>query len=96
MFPRFLIPIALLCGCASPSPQFFGASGQAITVENRSFTVFRKDTQVQVVRHGYAGPAARDDIPAQMLRAVAQATGCTPIETSFQGDGGVRQGRIRC
>lgn len=96
MFPRSLTALAVLCACASPSPQFFGATRSDVTVDGRSFTVFREDTRVQVIRHGYARAAARADIPAQMLRAVAQATGCAPIETSFQGDSGERRGRIRC
>lgn len=96
MFPRSLTALAVLCACASPSPQFFGATRSDVTVDGRSFTVFREDTRVQVIRHGNARAAARADIPAQMLRAVAQATGCTPIETSFQGDSGERRGRIRC
>jgi hypothetical protein len=96
MFPRLLPALALLCACASPSPQFFNASRQDVVIDGRSFTVFRKDNRVQVIRHGYARSAERPDIPAQMLRAAAQATGCTPIETSFQGDSGERRGRIRC
>lgn len=96
MLPRLLPALALLCACASPSPQFFGASRSDVTIDGRSFTVFREDTRVQVIRHGYARAAARPDIPEQMLRAVAQATGCTPIESSFQGDSGERRGRIRC
>lgn len=96
MLLRLLPALALLCACASPSPQFFGATRSDVTIDGRSFTVFREDTRVQVIRHGYARASARPDIPAQMLRAVAQATGCTPIETSFQGDSGERRGRIRC
>lgn len=96
MFPRLLPALALLCACASPSPQFLNASRQDVVIDGRRFTVFRKDTRVQVIRHGYARSDERPDIPAQMLRAAAQATGCTPIETSFQGDSGERRGRIRC
>lgn len=96
MFPRFLLPVLALCACNSPSPQFFGATRAEVTIDSRNFTVIRKDSQVQVIRHGYAGPAARRDIPAQMLLAVAEATGCTPIDSSFQGDSGERRGRIKC
>jgi hypothetical protein len=88
--------LALLAACASPSPQFFGAARQDITIDGRRFTVLRADSRVQVIRHGHADRNARADIPDQMLRAVAQATGCTPIATSFQGDSGERRGRIRC
>ena len=65
-------------------------------IDGRSFTVLLKDTRAQVIRHGYARASDRPGIPAQMLRAVALATGCTPIETSFQGDSGERRGRVRC
>lgn len=92
--PTFIF--LLLCGCASPSPEFFGATKTEVTVEGRAFTVFRNDRRVQVIRHGYAGTAARREIPAQMMLAVAQATGCRPISESFVGDSGERRGRISC
>ena len=67
-----------------------------VVVEGRSYTVFRDGHRVQVIRLGYATPAQRQDIPAQMLRAVALATGCSPVSASFQGDSGERRGRITC
>ena len=91
-----LLLALLVSGCDSPSPEFFGTTKTAVTVDGRAFTVFRRDTRVQVIRHGYAGPAARRDIPEQMLRAVAEATGCRPLDDSFVGDSGERRGRIRC
>ena len=93
---RFAPLLALLAACASPSPQFFGAARQEVTVEGRRFTVLQDGSRAQVIRHGYAAPSARAGIPAQMLRAVAIATGCTPVTESFQGDSGERRGRIRC
>jgi hypothetical protein len=51
---------------------------------------------VQVIRHGYAGRSARQDIADQMMRAVGQATGCTPLTSSFQGDSGEMRGRVKC
>lgn len=95
--PARLLPlIALLAACASPSPPFFGAARHEVTVDGRRFTVFHDASRAQVIRHGYAPAAARAEIPAQMLRAVARATGCTPVTDSFQGDSGERRGRIRC
>ena len=93
---RFAPLLALLAACASPSPQFFGAARQEVTVEGRRFTVLQDGSRAQVIRHGYAAPSARAGIPAQMLRAVTIATGCTPVTESFQGDSGERRGRIRC
>jgi hypothetical protein len=96
--PLLALPalLALLVGCASPSPAFFGAARNEVTVDGRRFTVFHEGSRAQVIRHGYAPAAARAEIPAQMLRAVALATGCTPVTESFQGDSGERRGRIRC
>lgn len=93
---RTLLVALLLSACASPSPEFFGASKTAVTIDGRAFTVFRRDNRVQVIRHGYAAPAAQRGIPEQMLRAVAEATGCRPLGDSFIGDSGERRGRISC
>ncbi|NBE06267.1 hypothetical protein [Paragemmobacter ruber] len=93
---RILPLLALLAACASPSPPFFGAARHEVTVDGRRFTVFHEASRAQVIRHGYASASARADIPALMLRAVALATGCTPVAESFQGDSGERRGRIRC
>ncbi|MEN9409283.1 MAG: hypothetical protein RL216_1257 [Pseudomonadota bacterium] len=88
--------LLLLAACASPSPQFFDAQRSDVVVQGRSYIVFRDANRVQVIRLGYATPTQRRDIPAQMLRAVTLATGCTPIAASFQGDSGERRGRITC
>lgn len=92
-----LAALILLAACgASPAPAFFGATRHDVQIDGRAFTVFRKENRVEVIRLGYARPAERAAIPEQMLRAVAKATGCTPVEASFQGDSGERRGRIRC
>lgn len=92
----YITLLALTACAASPSPTFFGATAQSTTVAGRSFTIYREENRVQVIRHGWADAKARDDIPEQMLIAVAQATGCTPIADSFIGDSGERRGRIKC
>lgn len=93
---RALLVVLLLSACASPSPEFFGATKTAVTIDGRDFTVFRRDNRVQVIRHGYATPAEQRGIPELMLRAVAEATGCRPLGDSFIGDSGERRGRISC
>jgi len=93
---RPFFPLLLLAACASPSPPFFDAQRSDVVIDGRSYTVFREGNRAQVIRLGYATPAQRKDIPAQMLRAVALATGCTPVASSFQGDSGERRGRITC
>ena len=93
---RALAALLALTACASPSPQFMDATRSDVVVEGRSFAVFRDGNRAQVIRLGYASPQERPAIPDQMLRAVALATGCTPVASSFQGDSGERRGRITC
>lgn len=95
--PRALLVLLALAACgASPSPQFFNSSRNDVVIDGRTYAVFHRANRAQVIRLGYAGPADRALIPGQMLRAVAMATGCTPITASFTGDSGERRGRIRC
>lgn len=96
ILPPCLAALAVLVTCASPAPEFFGAARSDITLDGRAFTVFRDGNRVQVIRHGYAGMAERREIPARMLRAVEQATGCRALPESFVGDSGERRGRIAC
>lgn len=93
---RRIAPLLILAACASPSPRFMDATRTDVVVEGRSYSVFREGSRAQVIRLGYAGPAERQAIPDQMLRAVALATGCAPVATSFTGDSGERTGRITC
>lgn len=93
---RLLAFLLLLAACASPSPRFMNATRNDVVIEGRSYSVFRDGNRAQVIRLGYASLAERQDIPDQMLRAVALATGCTPVAASFTGDSGERSGRITC
>lgn len=95
--PRVLLALLALAACgASPSPQFFNATRNDVVIDGRTYAVFHRANRAQVIRLGYAGPAERPEIPDQMLRAVALATGCTPVASSFTGDSGERRGRITC
>jgi hypothetical protein len=91
-----ILPLLLAACAASPAPTHFTSTVQSTTVAGRTFTVLRDENRVQVIRHGWASPRERQAIPDQMLLAVAQTTGCTPIAQSFQGNSGERRGRITC
>lgn len=93
---RPLAALLLLAACASPAPAFMAATRTDVVVDGRSFAVFREGNRAQVIRLGHATPQQRPAIPGQMLRAVALATGCTPLAASFDGDSGERSGRITC
>lgn len=91
-----VVLLLLLAACASPSPKFLDATRADVVVAGRSYTVFSEGNRAQVIRLGYATPSERRTIPDQMLKAVALATGCTPMASSFRGDSGEMRGRITC
>ncbi|MFP1643946.1 YajG family lipoprotein [Pontitalea aquivivens] len=76
---RSLLPLVfalMLAACASPAPQFFGAARHDVVLEGYRFTVFLKDDRAEVIRHGYLTRARRDAVPALMIRAAEQVSGC--------------------
>lgn len=90
----FLLP--LLAACASPAPKFFGADRSDVIRDGRSYTVFRKDGEVEVIRLGYARRGEHQGIRATMIDLMTEGTGCTLVQGSLQGDSGEMRGRLRC
>jgi len=86
----------LVAACASPAPEFMGASQTRISRDGRDYAVFHTATRAEVVRLGYAGRAERQGMLAVMIDVMAEATGCTPVVSSIEGDTGEIRGRIRC
>ena len=72
----FFLSLCLLTGCASPAPQFFGASRHAVTLDGIEFVVFLKGDRAEVVRMGYLRRAERARVPPLMIRAAEQVSGC--------------------
>ncbi|MEZ5723461.1 MAG: hypothetical protein R3E47_00015 [Paracoccaceae bacterium] len=104
--PRLALSLALLlaaCG-ASPAPQFFGAERHDMIVEGIDFTVFLKDGQAEVIRHGYLSRAERDRVPPLMIRAAEAAAGCAVAgparglwaSPSLPGDTGEARFKMSC
>lgn len=100
MRPLPLFLCLSLCACASPAPQFFGADRQDITLDGYRFAVFHKANRAEVIRLGYLSRAERAAVPALMIRAAEDATGCTVISgsvvTGLPGDTGEAKMRLRC
>lgn len=71
-----------LAGCgASPAPVFFGAKRHMVEIDGYRFAVFLKadhaeEMRAEVVRLGYLSRAARDGVPARMIAAAEQVSGC--------------------
>lgn len=95
-----LLLTLLLAACASPAPEFFGATRRDVVVEGIRFTVFHDGAEAEVIRHGYLSRQARAPVPDLMPRAAEQATGCAVIPGSLKsripGDTGEARLSLRC
>ena len=93
---KALIPFLLLAACASPAPEFMGASRSDVTVNGRNYTVFQKGERVEVIRLGYARRGEHREIRATMIELIPRVTGCKLRESTLQGDSGEMRGSLDC
>jgi hypothetical protein len=91
-----LIPLLLLAACASPAPEFLGATRTDITVNGRDYAVFQKNERVEVIRLGYATRGEHQEIRATMIELIPVVTGCKLRDSSLQGDSGEMRGTLNC
>lgn len=100
-----LVLLSGLAGCgASPAPQFFGAERDDVDIDGYHFAVYHRDSQAEVIRLGYLTRDRRDKVPALMIVAAEQATGCKvagPLtglgrSPSLHGDTGEARFRLNC
>lgn len=100
MLPFFMVAALLLAGCASPSPEYFGAQRYETVQGGITFTVYHKDGRAEVIRHGYLRRGQRDVVPGLMLDAIRATTGCEPrpasMLTRLPGDTGEARFRVDC
>lgn len=97
---RYLLAFLLLAACASPAPEFLGATRTEVTKGGIRFVVFQKGERAEVIRMGYLSRPARDRVPDLMLAAVEEATGCAVVAGSVRsglpGDTGEARMRLAC
>jgi hypothetical protein len=97
---RYLLILAVLSGCASPAPDYFGAVRREVTKGGMDFVVFQKGSEVEVVRLGYLTRAQRAPVPKLMEEAAAEVTRCRVIPNSMRtkipGDTGVARFDLDC
>lgn len=97
---RSIVAVLVTAACASPAPQFFGATRHEIARGGVDFVVFHQGNQAEVIRMGYLSRAARAPVPNLMAEAVAAATGCGVIpgsmRTGLPGDTGEARFDLDC
>jgi hypothetical protein len=91
----FLLPLCL-AGCASPAPEFIGATRTDVQVGGRDYTVFQKGERVEIIRLGHARRGEHQAIRATMIELVPRVTGCALRERTLQGDSGEMRGSLDC
>ncbi|HEY0212404.1 MAG TPA: hypothetical protein VGC40_02305 [Paenirhodobacter sp.] len=101
----WLFCMLMLAGCgASPAPQFFGAERHDITLQGYRFVVFQQEEAAEVIRLGYLTTRQRDAVPALMILAAEQTTGCKVLgphkrfgrSPSLPGDTGEARFELKC
>lgn len=85
-----------LAACASPAPEFLGATKTEVTRDGRSYVVMQKGERVEVIRLGYAKRGEHQAIRAAMIELIPEVTGCTLREATLQGDSGEMRGSLNC
>lgn len=88
--------ILLLAACASPAPEFLGATKTEVARDGRSYVVMQKSERVEVIRLGYARRGDHQAIRAAMIELIPEVTGCTLREATLQGDSGEMRGSLNC
>jgi hypothetical protein len=94
LFP-ILLP-ALLCACDMPSPHLRGGERLETQIDGHRLTIWRKGSDVEIIRHGYAPRATQTGLQARMVAATQAATGCSLPPASIDGDTGVLRARLAC
>ena len=89
-----LILIALVAGCNTPTPQFYGVTPVTVNVEGSTYKVFRAEDRAQVIRtNAEMRPNARAE--EKITHAIQIATGCKVVG-ALKGDVVLANARVDC
>ena len=91
-----LVLVAALAACDSPTPGMGGGERWEVTRNGRSYVVYLRDEQVEVIRMGYARRGEHQAIRAEMIDMIPVVTGCRLSSGSLRGDSGAMRGRVSC
>jgi hypothetical protein len=93
---KALVPLLFLAACASPAPEFMGATRTDVNLDGRDYAIFQKGERVEVIRLGYARRGQHHDIRATMIELIPRVTGCSLRDSTLQGDSGEMRGSLDC
>ncbi|MBD9525691.1 MULTISPECIES: hypothetical protein [Paracoccus] len=95
-----ILSLLILASCASPAPEYFGATRHDLEIDGIRFAVFVKESEAEVIRLGYLSRKDRARVPELMMQAASQASGCEAIANSLTsripGDTGEGKVSLRC
>lgn len=91
---RFLLCALALCGCVTPSPEFFGAERREVQRGDHRYLLLLHPDRAEVVRLTSARPGSHAAIMADMSALVAETTRCRPVPYGLTADSGVMRFRL--
>ena len=91
----FLIGLAWLAACGTPSPRFMGSEVATVETGGMRFRVFRRADEVEIYRFG-GGIPKQSAVYLGAIVAVEEATGCPVRPRSMKGDQAVITAEIDC
>lgn len=93
---RLLFLVLLLAGCSSPSLKFMNIEPVRVSVEGSIYDVYSNGSEVQAIRVNRELLPSKAKAIVRMVMAIEQATGCTVVPTSVDGDQALVKAKIRC
>lgn len=91
--------LALVCfiaGCSSPTLGFIGAESREVQMNGLTFSIFRKEDSVQVIRTGFATFQQQRQMRQMFVEVVESTTNCAVILSSMSGDVAVFNADVAC
>lgn len=91
-----IVCAVFLTACDSPSVAFIGSEKTIVVIEDSTFSVHRREDQVEVYRTSFEMLPPREQVLARAELAIEQATGCAVKTGSLHGDQALIKASLAC
>jgi len=88
--------VSTLAGCDMPDLAMHGVPARKVTIENSSFSVYIDGKQVEAIRTNVEFGRSARGIMDRGYRAIKQASGCSIVPGSYDGDPTRMTAEIEC